>query len=495
MSNSIDFLLCQASRILESPTPNYANLHTLTSTIERKVSKVSADNLSKVTAFLKECKEALKIHADEVKTHTSWQELGFPPEFIQTFPDCVDFLVNSGVAYQIACFRNSPSKHADKHTVGRDADGHPMILIEGKMTRWEEVKGTLEAYKDYNVLRSRDKPEELWTYISPLGITKHDIFRFSKPFCVDELPIEYVTKLQEYSKTFYSAKNPDPSPDVKKPYVLQICTSTGVLFRDSNRFLRGLFRKLATHYGIRIITPNGEVYSFGYRRDVGERAYLRLATALGQVKGRIALNDFEESRPHDGRYITTIPLSESAARIALNDIVETNERVPSFDWLHDNCIELTMRHLRFAGVNVQTQTPLEICIQDLMSGVVKNIPTVGPVIARISRVAKNVFNKLPTLPAPVRQLRDIVVSVIFYVPAKIGAIAKYIFVWAMGWTTASPTLACVKPGRSFSIRHALNESYSNVHYPRKLLRWQKQQSTTHCHEYKGVPTFAVLPPA
>ncbi len=490
MSNKIEFLLVQASNILVSAAPNYAKLHAITQDIEKKVHKVSGDALIKVSAYLQSYKDVLATHKDALKVHLDWQTLGFPPEFIETHPDCVDFLIKSGVAYQIACYRNSPSLHADKHTVRPSDDGHPMILVEGTMTRWEDIKGKLVSYKEYDILRSAQAPNEFWTYISPLGITRQNIFRFSQPFCVDELSQEYVKKVQEYAKGFYTEQNPDPTPDVQKPYVLQICTSTGVLFRDRNVFIRGLFKKLATHYGIRIITPEGKVYSFGYRRDVGERAYVRTSTALGQVLGRVALNDFEESKPHDGRYITTLPLSEEAFRKAIQDVVDLNCSQPSFDWLHANCIKITMRQLSFAGVDVQTETRLETCIKDVVNAVVKNIPTFGSPIIKIKKVAKQIFSYIPALPLPIKKVRDIVL----YIPAKIGAIAKYLLVWAVGWTTVSPSLACVRESRKFSLWDALNQDYSNVHYPRKLLSWQKRQATTHCHTYTGVPAFVILPP-
>lgn len=492
MSPSLATLSTRATTLLSAAHTNYAELQTIAKELDQKIQSASSD-IYKNSELLKlalQCQTALETHAEELMLHTRWQKLGHNPEFITTHPDCVAFLTDSGVAFQIAGFRDSLIANPERHTIAKDADGHPLIMLEGTMTRWEVIKERFSYLKKYNVLCNKHNEAERWTYTSQSGITARDMYHFNKPFHVYELDSDVVTKLQEYAHTFYTRKN--PHPDAK--YILQICTSMGVLCTKQGPLLKKIGEKLASHYALRVITPRGEVYSFGLRRDIGELEGVDMSNALGKVKGRIAMNDFDELRPHSGRYVTTVPLTEEAATTILQGVVATNNNIPSFDYFDANCVELAERILATAGVHVETMEPLEGCLQDIAVAIFKNIPFLGAAVRKTRQIAKSVLSAIPPIPVFVKNTFSFMAKVITYLPNKILAICKNVFVWKMGWTCQSPALAAIRSTRSISALDFLDENLSNIRYPRHLMRWQKRQTTTFCHQYQGKPQLALIPP-
>lgn len=388
-----------------------------------------------------------------------WAQLGHDPQISQMHPDCADFLLDSGLAYQIAGMANSRVLEANKHKLQTDATGQPLILVEGVPTPWEEVKKRFGYVKRYHTLHAKENPNERWTYTSYQGITKRDMYKYDAPFHVYELEPSLVARIQQHAQVF--------SADPQKDHVLQICTSLGKLSAKANSILKAVGRKMASHYALRVLTPDGKLYSLGLRRDLGQQEEVGLATALGRVKGVVAMNDFDELRPHSGRYITSIPItSEQAAKILHTKAYE-------FDYLDANCVKHTVNCLQIAQVPVEAKVPLEKCINDIALSFFKKIPLIGGVVRTLSKLTA----MLPELPKPLTWL-----------PNKILALFKNALIWSLGWTTSSALV----PKRSISAAELLDEELSNLHYPRALMRWQKQQPTTSCHSYTGKPELALF---
>ena len=418
-----------------------------------------------------------------------WEKLGHNPEFAVTYPACVDFLLDSGVAYLISGLHNSLITNPEKHVVCRDLDGHPLLLLEGAFVRWETIEQKFTYLKKYHVLCDKQNPQVRWTYTSHAGITCRDMYYFQEPFHVYELQLSAVAKLQNYAQSFFT----DGSRNFAT-HVLQICTSKGVLCANQNAFLKSVGEKLASHYGVRVITPEGKVYSFGMRRDLGELEFVDASSALGKAKGRIAMNDYDELRPHTGRYVTSVAISKEAATSILDDILKTNGNTPSFDYFDENCVELATRCLKTAGVEVDTIERLEGAISDIILSVLKNIPIVGGVVRRVRQLVRAVFALFSALPIAIKQLCSFVVCIVLYLPTKMLAALKNLLVWKMGWTMQSPSHAALKAMRRIYLVDLFNEELSNIRYPRNLMRWQKRQVTTWCHQYEGRLSLALLPP-
>lgn len=487
MSSSVATLADRASALLSATHINYSALQTVSKELDLKIQSV-CKNVECMSLLLR-CKTALASHTEELALHSRWEKLGHNPEFITTHPDCVAFLVESGLAYQIAGLHNSLIANPERHIVAKDADGHPMIMLEGTMTRWEVIKERFSFLRKYHVLCNKNNEAERWTYTSQAGITARDMYHFNEPFHVFELDKATLSKLQAYAQIFYYGQAPNPAAN----YILQICTSTGVLCTKQGALLKKIGEKLASHYAIRVITPQGEVYSFGLRRDIGELEFVDMSNALGKVKGRIAMNDYDELRPHSGRYVTTVPITQEAANTILQGVMATNTGIPSFDYFDANCVELAERTLATAGVHVTTTEPLEGCLHDVAVAIFKNIPCLGAAVRKVRQVAKALFSNIPKVPVAVKTGYSFVASLVFFVPNKLLALCKNIFVWKMGWTCQSPALAAIRTTRSISVVDFFNENLSNIRYPRHLLRWQKRQPTTYCHEYKGRPELALIP--
>lgn len=515
-NGEVAMLAKSARELLNAPTRNYAALAGVCKSLRERVTGATQFVFSQVDKaeqievqaakrrfgseiqevattlqpLLAETDEALQAHTQLVKIHTRWIELGFDREFITTHADCVEFLVTSGVAYSIAGFRNTLNDDPN-HTIAKDQDGHPLIRLEGVMTRWEVIKEKLASLKEYDVLVSKSDENERWTYTEK-GITQKDIYHYHEPFPIFSLAQTDYKALLEQGKKFYNKRHPDPKPDQFKDAIVQVCTSVGVSCRGQAPIVQKATKKIASHYGLRIITKEGKVFSFGFRRDVGELAYVRASNALGSVKGVMAMNDFDELRPHQGRYVTSIAISSEDATKILAEIVATNKNGASFDMLQSNCVEKVADCLDIAGIRVDTRESFESTINTLTYKFFKHLPYIGGCVKKVKDCVQTIFRAIPPLVAkPI----SVVVSIVFYVPNKLVTVAKNCFILYFGWTSASPSLA-KEPyycKRSFSpFRDLFKDRLSDLNSSKKLLRWQKMHKSTSCYPYDGKPRFNIL---
>lgn len=476
ISHAVDFIFLQAGNHQTSPE-----------SLQPFIKQV----IDTVQPILLRTQEAMQAHPEEVKTHTRWLQLGFDVAYINSHPDMVNFLIKSGFAYQIAGFRNSDGLNCDTHRIERALDGHPLLLVEGVMTRWEQVKASLVICKEYDILLSKDNPQERWSY-NEKGIVKLDIYNFSKPDSMLTLSPDVVAKLQEHGKKFYTKRNPDPKPHELKEAVVQICTSVGASCKSQPGFVQDATKKMASHYGIRIITKEGKVYSFGYRRDFGELEHVKMATALGQVKGVMGMNDFDELRPHRGRYITTIAISTKDAESMLEQIVQMNQEGQAFDLLDANCVKKVCDLLLNCGLVVDAKEPLEESVKSVVYKFFKHLPYMGSIVKKVKKCAIAI---IAWIPRPITRPISFVVSIVFYIPNKLFTIAKNIFIFSFGCEATSPKLEADQAiaKRRFSLVHDLfRDGLSDVNSSRKMLRWQKRHKSTFCHPYTGSPKFSII---
>jgi len=477
IANAVDFIFLQAEGHERNPEALFPFIKEVVDTVQPILTRSEA---------------AINASPEDVKTHTRWLQLGFCNEFINTHPDMVVFLIKSGFAYQIAGFRNSSNALSEVHTIARDQDGHPLLLVEGKMVRWEKVKAELTICKEYDVLLSKANPEERWTYSEP-GICKQDIYHFQKPEPIITVAHGDFAKLLEHAKKFYTRRNPDPKPGEIKDAVIQVCTSVGATCKGQAPIVQDATKKMASHYGLRVITKEGKVFSFGYRRDFGELEHVTTTSSLGQVKGVMAMHDFDELRPHRGRYVTSIAVSSQDAKTILDQIVQMNEEGQAFDMFDANCVKKVCDFLGVAGINVDAKEPLEESIKSVVYKFFRHLPYVGPIVKKIKNCALAIIAWVPPV---ISRPISFVISIVLYIPNKILTLAKNIFVFSFGFSATSPKLEANRniPKRRFSLAADLfRDSLSDVNSSRKMLRWQKRHKSTFCHPYTGSPRFSILP--
>ena len=94
-----------------------------------------------------------------------WLALGLPPSVLESYPDCANFLVSSGIVYPLVGYANSTQ---DPEAQGmRIEKGIPLLKMEGCWKTWEEVNRSLAQDPiDRNRILSRSRPWEVWSYTS-----------------------------------------------------------------------------------------------------------------------------------------------------------------------------------------------------------------------------------------------------------------------------------------------------------------------------------------
>jgi len=486
-------LFYQVETILTAPTINYVKLQNTSGRLRntiRQANKTEREKLTKITSpILQQAHKEIQSHQSELKTQTRWLDLGFDEDFISTHPYFVDFMLESGIAYSIAGLKNTFGAQNTLHEIRKNEEGEPCVLVEGVFRPWNEIKDKFTARKEYDVFVSKNNESERWTYTDQ-GITKQDIYEFTEPSPICTLSETEYTTVCNHAKKFYSEKNPDPKPHELKDAVIQIATSVGVACRGQTPFVQNVAKKLASHYGIRIITKEGKVYSFGYRRDFGELDHVETKTTFASVKGVMAMNDFDELRPHKGRYVTSIAISSTDADKIMKEII--GQRGGSFDMLHHNCVEKVAQCLAIADVKVDTVEPFESSITLLAYKFFTHLPYIGQCVKKVKKCACRILNAIPQVVSrPIR----FTASIIFFVPHKILTVLKNLFIISLGWTKASPTLqkqSC-HCKRKFSYCDLFNPNLSDFNSSRKLLSWQKRKQSTECYIWNGKPLFCLLP--
>ena len=331
----------QAMMIMHDPSLSLLDKSQLLSQLQhQELSQPLAQPLAQ------QIQEFLDLHQTRIRAQSRWLELRLPERVLISAPDCVDILITSRMAHHIVMYARATKKGSTLHGVRLDADFHPMLLMQGRWKRWDEISKELvyDTFKECFV--SRYKPTVCWNYICPEGIVPKD------PFSATLYPVLRLSP-DEHEELCRQAQT-SGSP---KTCILQVVT--GETNRCSRNCLTENFLDCsATHVGLRLIDPDGNLYSFGLEMTPEGKAYINnntrthFATALAKV----SIPDYAEHQYFDLRRITSIPITfESFKQIV--QYVEGINRSQGTDFciLGSNCLSFAQKVLAFADVRVSCE--------------------------------------------------------------------------------------------------------------------------------------------
>lgn len=448
---------------------------------------------------------------ERVKIFDKWTKLGLDGALVERHFESIQWLFDTKILFSLLTFQNSPSQQADRHLDIRD-DG--LYLRRGdEWVNADELRQQIHVDPKTQRIVSKENPNEHWLYLGTTGLTKHDRFNCQDMPPVHTLSDEQMKELQAEAAHFYHDENPDPTPDEDKPCILQIASSprryTGM---DDHPMMRGAAAHIPIHVVMRLIR-DGQVYSFGFEMLPDQQDYvvgqlLPPKNLLATADAKLATLDYEETRQHQGRMTTTIPITLKEFEADLKAVNDMNKGPPKrFNYLAQACPSL----FRVIADNSKIKVNTGMGLGDFLGAFfprIEGIPVIGDIIRPISRFFRKVSQLVSeAMPECIKKAFKAIADIVFYIPRKIGTIFLNLIILAAGGGKAAPGASSVSPEEdSRDNRHHLtrfstlfrhwtdifDDNLSKIEHNLGILDWQLKQKTTHVHPPKKQPEFTFL---
>ncbi|MBS0604231.1 MAG: hypothetical protein JSS60_04240 [Verrucomicrobia bacterium] len=449
-----------------------------------------------------------KLKSSDEKLEAKWQKLGFPASVLEFHIDCARFLVDSGLAFTIAGYRETCGD-AREHDLKLDGDGHPMIKMNGNFVRWETIARELEYDPKSDKIKSRGYAGNIvqsWNYFHPLGLVQKDRFNYDAAYPSYQLSQNEYDRLIAHSRKFYET-NREIDPGIAKDCVVQFFTSPRRQGIPEHPLTDNLHENAPVHIAIRLITADKQVYSFGLQMPFEEQEFVLsdyFSTFLATALTNVSMRDYEEFRSHEGRIVTSVPLSSARSQNILNLINELNKKQLRFQYTRQNCSSLMQEVIQRAGYDVDIRTTAGATLYGMLPDL-NQFPIIGKGIAKIEACARNVWAALPKF---FRKGLTFGRNVIFYLPEKFGTIMVNLLMLKMGAAkktaplqegTEDEELYNKKGLQNFSsvIRSwtdIFKDETSAVNHSKFFIDWQNQQKSTFVVPASSPPKMAIVPP-
>ena len=269
------------------------------------------------TSHIEKLKKNIEKH--DAASFKRWAiKCGLDPKIYFKHPDFADFILSAHIQKFFEYF----GEHKIKN------HGQVGLLVEGEFTPWEAISKRffIEEGKIYSTETGEKKR---WIYIGE-GLVCYD-------------PLNW--------------KTPIPLMKLKEPpgkYLFQVVTSH---VKPENQDLSDRVLQGARHTWFRIITPDGNVYSFGMAFDPREFNVLQ---PLSSVKGRIACPDAYEASA-EKRIETTFPIEKENA-LNIGEIIKKYNRDENlqFNFIKGNCAGFTQEVLTASGIGGIPKTKMTV---------------------------------------------------------------------------------------------------------------------------------------
>ena len=200
-------------------------------------------------------------------------------------------------------------------------------------------------------------------------------------------------------------------------------------------FLDNLVRNVPVHVGVRVITADRKVYSFGVHMPPDQQKELLTHLFSDYLKtgnAKIPMVDYEEFRRNEERMVTSIPLTAERAQKILDRVDQLNGRQMRLQFMRQNCSQFTREALRISGYDVDTRTTGVDFLITLFPSL-----TQIPVIAKVCSYMAKFWQGLPAL---ITQPIEFTGTAIFFVPRKIATILANLLALKLGAAKQSSPL-------------------------------------------------------
>lgn len=419
-----------------------------------------------------------------VKEQEKWVKAGFDRALLKSDPEAVHFAVSTKLAFTIAMFDTSAHILEGERLTIQNRNGVAFFKVEGEWLPYA-------AFKDKIVYSEVEKKFLGWNFIHPLGFVNSDWADYDRVYPVATLKNEAYRAAWNVANTFWTKKQPEVDPGVQKPCILQVLT-TGRNLLPPAWWANNFREHFPEHASLRLITPNGDVYSFGTKMRIPDEEFLCCREHyMGTGLSNVPVPDYEESRNSDDRTMVSLTVSEARAKGILDFVSRANKGI-SFNFARQNCIRFAETVLRLAGMNMSTKITGLKAFSHLIPRL-SDIPMVGTglsrVAGRIVQVARAIFHGVCCVVQAVlpKSLWKIGEDAVVRLGEKIAGIADIalncLSVWVLGAHTSivpehQPVVPEVETFRTaISAKDLFNPQALSKYYSTQLKEWMHEQST------------------
>jgi hypothetical protein len=274
-------------------------------------------NLPGNTGQIESLKEMVKKH--DPASFNRWSvKCGLDPELFFEHPDFANFILTA--------FIHKSFEYFGKKQINNG--GQVGLLVEGKFTPWEDLSKRF-VVEEGKIFSTDTGVKKRWIFLSE-GLVCHDPYNWKMPVPIMKLEI----------------------PPGR--YLLQVVTSH---IKPENQGLIDRVTDGAMHSWFRIITPDGNVYSFGMLHD---RKDINLLQPMSSIKSKMSCPDVFEAYA-EKRIETTIPI-EGEHVFKIGEIIKKYSRDENvqFHYLKANCTSFLQEVLTASGVGGIPNTKMTI---------------------------------------------------------------------------------------------------------------------------------------
>jgi hypothetical protein len=432
----------------------------------------------------------------EVKEKVFLEKYGLPGSLVDTDPQSIQFLVKSRLLYTIVGLQDTSE---DKKSF-KIEEGKIYIPVNGVQTPVHTLVDRF-SYDPVHLQLVEKETNLPWNYLLPQGLIQKDRGGNDELLHVTKLTKQEREELLEHAK-----KNRRLSFKGEEPTcVLQISTNPPNRLGKVARFplMQGVEALDPVHIGFRIIDQEGNVFSTGFLTTDEGRYKKGIFNLFGSVNGGPGLVDYNDFRPFKGRFVTSIPMTQSTCEGVLKRVNEMRARGVRFNQGTQNCTSMALDILSQTGINIDNKlTRLEAAKAFLPH--MASFPILNKIFAFSVSLSEKIAKKtkLPTL-GEVERLFDKTVRLILTPIRFIDNIICNIVLLILGAGKGSPVRENVftsgKGGRLRSFKSMINsplEIFSSkpttFSHSGPLIAWQLEQESTLFYTYKG-PNMTVLP--
>jgi len=470
-----------------------------------KLAKKIEKALPKDSELVKKIKQ---IH-ERVNISKTWQSLKCDISLLSTDYESVRLLVKERLAYTIVGFQNS-SSYGQRCKPMKNIEGKLHILVDGVDTPVSELKER-GSYYDRKLWQwyFKDRPEEPWNFYLPKGLVQID--RYSGPIVpVTKLDPEEHRVLLEHACKMCEPKQPqDPASKTHLEFSEENPpTCVMQLFINPRRFgqfpyfplFSGVHAMAPMHVGFRLVDQSGNVYSTGIITAPEDEFREGAQNTFITVTGSPGIVDWEEFRPHEGRVVTSIPMTEKTHENILKELNLMREEKVRFNLLKQNCGRLATQIARIAGVRIRHKIDRGAFLFQLLPHV-SHFPFLGNIMQKIQSFSNYVADKTKTPSLP--EIEQITKKVIRLVLTPVRLVMNLFY---------NSVMLCLGAGKGSKVPEKLYTGLKLKSFPSlisspfdmfrdnptagyhsgPIVDWQFAQKSTCFYRYEG-PNMGILP--
>lgn len=421
-----------------------------------------------------------------------WIEAGYCPESIDSDPESVSFVVESGLLFSLKMFQEAKAQLEKEDVDLHFEHGQTLIKVEGSWKPYSEVKRFITYHPD-------TKKIEGWSYTHPRGFVPSDTLNWSTLQSCAQLSVRAYREAMAAAQRFWDA-HAEVDAGLPKECVLQVAVKADTRLSES-ALLQTCEDMMPRHVRLRLIDENRHVYSFSTLLTQEDSDYIfgyiktgAEGFSLRTVDTKIASPDYEESRSFQHCHLVSLPLTrERFSRI--KDTVEQLNKQGGirFCLTRQNCCRFSQEMLKLAGVEVDTRLTVPTFFYRLLPSL-DSLPLIGKPLASLAKRVAGLFTQLSFFlrthsPKPLLCVGHILHDIVTYIPRKIAILVSNLFCLALG--AAQGKKSCIqknvdKPIRvhfdSFSRLIAspldlFKKETSQMYHSRLMIEWMKKQSS------------------